>query len=156
MLARQIAIGFGIAIIFPLLVYYGVATFYPAPNRQPLVTTVAPGPNASPEERRECADQQRKQQEAFNAATKEFARVHVLVSVLLGVAAILIGAYLTLHAISTGLIFGGIFTIVWGSWSFWQYVEDWVRFLSLLTGFAILLFLGYRRVLGGRSSSGVP
>jgi len=33
MLARQIAIGFGIAVIFPLLVYYGVATFYPPPNR---------------------------------------------------------------------------------------------------------------------------
>ena len=27
MLARQLAIGFGIAIIFPLLVYYGVRTF---------------------------------------------------------------------------------------------------------------------------------
>jgi hypothetical protein len=34
MLALQIAIGFGIAIIFPLLVYYGVSTFHPAPQQQ--------------------------------------------------------------------------------------------------------------------------
>src|SRR5262249_35039958 len=33
MLAGQIAIGFGFAVIFPLLVYYGAATFYPPPNR---------------------------------------------------------------------------------------------------------------------------
>jgi hypothetical protein len=32
--ARQIAIGFGIAVIFPLLVYYGVATSDPPPHMQ--------------------------------------------------------------------------------------------------------------------------
>ena len=32
MLARQIAIGFGIAIVFPLLVYYGVASIYTPPK----------------------------------------------------------------------------------------------------------------------------
>jgi len=30
--------------------------------------------------------------------------------------------------------------------NYWQYLEDWIRFVSLLAGFAILVFVGYRRV----------
>jgi hypothetical protein len=72
----------------------------------------------------------------------------VVVATPLGVAAILIGAYLAFHAIGTGLIFGGTFTVTSGYWSYWQYLDNWVPFISLLAGFAILLFVGYRRVAG--------
>jgi len=153
MLARQIAIGFGIAIIFPLLIHYGVSTFFPPPKHQLMVTaTVAAVPaNASPEERQANEAQRRHRQEqqaAYETAAKEFARVLVIVATPLGVAAMLIGAYLSLHAIGTGLIFGGIFTVAWGYFGYWSYLEDWVRFVSLLAGFVILLFIGYRRVTG--------
>jgi len=153
MLARQIAIGFGIAMIFPLLVYYGVSTFYPPPKFNAFVTVTAfRQANPTPEQQKEYEDRQRerqKQQEAFTVAARDFARVLVIVSTPLGVAAILIGAYLKLYAIGTGLIFGGIFSVGWGYWSYWQYLDDWVRFVSLLCGFAILLYVGYRRLAGG-------
>jgi len=152
MLARQIAIGFGIAVIYPLLIYYGVATFHPAPQFQTIVTaTFSMPPNATPEQRKEfeVQRQKRKEQEAaFAAAAKEFARVHVSVSALLGVAAILIGAYLSRQAIGTGLIVGGIFSVAWGYYGYWQYLDDWIRFVSLLAGLVILLFVGYRRTAG--------
>jgi hypothetical protein len=159
MLARQIAVGFGIALIFPLLVYYGVATFYPPPKFQDIVTaTLVSQANPTPEARKELEEQRQKRQEqqlAYNAAAKDFARVLVMVSTPLGVAAIFVGAYLALHSIGTGLIFGGIFTVVWGYWSYWQYLDDWIRFVSLLAGFAILIFVGYRRIASGGASSGV-
>jgi hypothetical protein len=145
MLARQIAIGFGIAIIYPLLIFYGVATFHPAPKFQAFVTVTSSA--ATPEQRKEFEEKRREQQNAFEAAAKEFARVHIMVSTPLGVAAIFIGAYLTLHAIGTGLMFGGIFSVAWGYYGYWQYLDDWIRFVSLLAGFAILLFVGYRRVV---------
>ena len=152
MLARQIAIGFGIAMIFPLLVYYGVSTFYPPPKFNAIVTaTLYRQSNPTPEQQKEYEDRQRerqKQQEAFSAAARDFARVLVIVSTPLGVAAILIGAYLKFYAIGTGLIFGGIFAVAWGYWSYWNYLDDWMRFVSLLLGFMILLFVGYRRVAG--------
>jgi hypothetical protein len=44
------------------------------------------------------------------------------------------------------LIFGGIFAVGTGYWGYWSYLEDWVRFVSLLLGFLILLFVGYFRV----------
>jgi hypothetical protein len=158
MLARQIAIGFGIAIIFPLLVYYGVCTFVPPPKYNTFVTVNATSvpANATPEQRKEAEDrraERQKQQDAYNAAARNFARVLILVSAPLGVAAILVGAYLALHAIGTGLILGGIFTVGWGYWNYWHYLDDWLRFLSLLLGFAILLFVGYRRVGGSTAKS---
>ena len=155
MLARQLAIGFGIAIIFPLLVYYGVSTFHSAPKTQDFHRTNCPA-GASAEERKECAEKQRVERETYAAATKEFSRRLVVVATPLGVAAILIGAYLTLYAIGTGLIFGGIFSVGFGYWSYWQYLDDWVRFVSLLAGFAILLFVGYYRVSGMRADSRTP
>ena len=150
MLARQIAIGFGIAAIFPLLIYYGVSTFYPPPRYTNVVTATLVQPHdPTPEQRKEYEDrrlERKKQEDTFKAAARDFARVLVFVSTPLGVAAILIGAYVTLHSIGTGLIFGGILSVTWGYWSYWQYLDDWVRFVSLLVGFAVLLFVGYRRV----------
>jgi hypothetical protein len=157
MLARQIAIGFGIAIIFPLLVYYGVSMFHPAPKTQDFYRTICTViPTSTAEERRECAEKRRLEQEAYTAAVKEFSLRLVYFATPLGIAAILIGAYLPLYAIGTGLIFGGIFAVAFGYWGYWQYLEDWVRFTSLLVGFAILLFVGFRRVAGVRTSPSTP
>jgi hypothetical protein len=154
MLARQIAIGFGIAIIFPLLVYYGVSTFHSAPKIQSMFATRQLPVNATADERREFNDEQRQRQEAYSDAAKQFARILIIVSTPLGLAAILIGTYLTFLAVGTGLIFGGIFTVVWGYWAYWSYLDDWIRFVSLLAGFAILLFVGIRRTT--RTSIAAP
>jgi hypothetical protein len=137
-----------------LLVYYGVATIYPPPKLQYSAIDVTPlPPNATPEEREKYKDQQeqrqgerRKLKEAHDIAAKDFARHLVIISTPLGVAAILIGAYISLYAIGTGLIFGGIFSVGAGYWGYWTYLDDWVRFVSLLAGFLILLFVGYFRV----------
>jgi hypothetical protein len=156
MLARQIAIGLGIAVIFPLLVFYGVSTFHPAPKSENYFQALPPLPaNATTEQRTERFEKERAQREAFRAASKEFSRILVIVATPLGVAAILVGAYLTIHAIGTGLILGGIAAVACGYWSYWNYLEDWIRFVSLLAAFAILLFVGYRMV-AARPRSGVP
>jgi hypothetical protein len=155
MLARQIVIGFGIAIIFPLLIHYGVSTFHPAPKLESPITA-PPAPNASADERKEYFAQQQQQQQqrqkAYAEAAKEFARILVMVSTPLGVAAIFIGAYLAFQAIGTGLILGGILTVSWGYLSYWGYLDDWIRFISLLAGFAILIFVGIRRAGAARIS----
>jgi hypothetical protein len=132
MLARQIAIGFGIAVIFPLLVYYGVSSFHPAPRMADFVGNTA----------------------AFNAAAKEFSRILIYVATPLGIAAILIGSYTRLNSIGTGLIFGGIVAVALGYANHWASLDDWVRFVSLLAGFAVLLFVGYRQFAGTPAVAG--
>jgi uncharacterized membrane protein YphA (DoxX/SURF4 family) len=146
MLARQIAIGFGIAIIFPLLVYYGVRTFHPAPVMEPIPVAEQLNAQSTPEERRANQQKQRDRQDAYAAKAKDFARILIIVSTPLGIAAILIGTYLSNAAIGTGLILGGIFTVSHGYWGYWSYADDWLRFVSLLVGLAVLLFVGHHRI----------
>ena len=71
MQARRIAIAFGIAIIFPLLIYYGVATFHPAPKFQSVVTAIPVGspnttPNATPKQKKDYDEQRQKLDQAFD------------------------------------------------------------------------------------------
>ena len=146
MLARQIIVGFGIAAIFPWLIYYGLSTFYPPPKTQDYYGSVPaqpPPPTATAEERKAYAEEQQKKRDAFNTAAQSFARVLFTVSTVLGVAAIVIGANLTSHAVGTGLVLGGIFSLALGGYAPHP-VEDWIRFMSLLSGFVALLFIGYR------------
>ena len=152
MLARQIAVGLGIALLLPLLIYYGVATFYPPPQPAAPIAIVVLPPNATPEERQRYLEQQQErqkqtqeQQAAYRNAAKDFARRLIIVSMPSGLAAILIGAYIPIHAIGTGLILGGILTLAWGYWGYWTYFEDWMRFASLCAGLMVLVFVGFRR-----------
>ena len=145
MLALQIAIGFGIAVIFPLLIYYGVSTFHPAPK--PWSAGSLPS-DATDDERNKHDERRRQAQETYAAAAKSFSQVLILVATPLGLAAIGVGAFLEIHAIGVGLVLGGIAAIAFGYWTYWRYLEDWLRFVSLLAGFAVLIFVGIRLLSG--------
>src|SRR5262249_10753347 len=106
----------------------------------------APPPTATAEERRTYAEEQQKKRKSFETAAREFARVLFTVSTVLGVAAILIGAYLTSHAVGAGLVLGGIFSLALGYSGYAHHLDDWIRFTSLLAGFVALLFVGYRHI----------
>jgi hypothetical protein len=108
------------------------------------------------EERRAEQQEQQKRMEAYQAAAKDFARHLIYIATPLGTCAILVGAYLPLYAIGTRLIIGGISTVGAGYWNYWQHLTDGVRFVSLLAGFIILLFIGYYRILGGNTRAGSP
>jgi len=142
MLARQIAIGFGLAIIFPLLVYYGVRTFSPPPKWPPFEYEAQA---ATAEERRAQNEKRKVERATYNDQAKAFARVLIIASTPLGIGAILIGMLLHSASVGTGLILGGIVTVAHGYWGYWNYADDWLRFVSLLLGFGILLFVAYWR-----------
>jgi hypothetical protein len=163
MLARQISIGFGIAIMFPLLVYYGVATFDPPPQIPSMITRPTIMPNPTEAERQayrqalQAYNEQFKRAYAeYSAAQKAFVRTLMIVSTPLGVAAILIGAFIRLHSIGTGLIIGGIGAVGFGYWNYWGFLENWMRFASLLAGFVVLVFVAYRQFAVTRNSPASP
>jgi hypothetical protein len=91
----QSAIEFGIAIIFPMVIYFGVRTFHPPPKLNALRIHA---PQTTPEETQKAAGE-----------------------------------------------FGGIFSLVNGYFQYWRYLENWIRFASLLAAFAVLVFVGYAK-----------
>jgi hypothetical protein len=139
MLAKKIALGFGLAIIFPMMIHYGVSTFSPEPKFESC---------AKQEEFNKTATAQEKVQkvEARESAQKQFEKHLYMVAVPLGLVAILIGAFSRVQSIGSGLMIGGIFSITDGYINYWSHLEDWMRFLSLLAAFAILLIVGYKKI----------
>jgi len=146
MLAKKIALGFGIAIVFPMLLHYGVSTWTPQPRFDLYELQQPYNPQATPEQKaQQQAELQKKQQER-HIAEKRFQQHLFAVAVPLGLVALLVGAFLRLPAIGTGLMFGGIFSICDGYFNYWSELADVLKFVSLLIAFILLLFLGYRRL----------
>jgi len=148
MLAKKFALGFGIAVIFPVMVHYGVSTFLPSPKWQDRYsgTYYQDYSHATPEAKAKL-DQERKQREKdWNAREKRFQGVLFAVAVPLGIAAILIGSLAAIQAVGTGLMFGGIFLLLDGYCNYWSELADSMRFLSLLFAFIILMYIGYKKL----------
>ena len=146
MLAKKIALGFGIAIVFPMLLHYGVSTWTPQPKLDLYELQQPYNPQATPEEKAQRQAELQKKQEERRIAEKRFQQHLFGVAVPLGLVALLVGAFLRLPAIGTGLMFGGIFSICDGYFNYWSELADVLKFVSLLIAFILLLFLGYRRL----------
>lgn len=148
MLAKKFALGFGIAIILPMLVHYGVSTFSPRPNWRNFYNSdyYQRVRDASPEEKTRLENERKEQQKKIEEASGRFQRHLFFVAVPVGIIAIIIGALISVQAIGTGLMFGGIFTLIDGYCWYWSQLQDWMRFVSLLAAFIILIFIGYRKL----------
>ena len=152
MLAKKFTLGFGIAIVLPLLVHYGVSTFSHAPNRQDYYSTdyYARCQNATPAEKAKLEQERSQREKEFRAQTKRFQRHLFFVATPIGIIAIIFGSLTAVQAVGTGLMFGGIFTVTEGYCWYWSELEDWMRFMSLLVAFIVLLFIGYRKLAGSK------
>jgi hypothetical protein len=146
MLAKKIALGFGIAVVFPLLIHYGVSTFVYSPKWQDYQVRSVFDPYASAADKARREVEQEKKQEEYKASEKYFEKRLFAVAVPFGLIALVAGAFLSLPALGTGLMFGGIFSIGDGYFNYWSELTDALKFGSLLVTFALLLFLSYRRL----------
>lgn len=149
MLAKKFALGFGIAIILPMLVHYGVSTFSPQSQRRDYSYQAGyyqRMQKATPEEKAKLEQEREKRDNEFRNNEKRFQRSLFFVAVPVGIVTIILGSLNPIQAIGTGLMFGGIFTLVDGYCWYWSELQDWMRFLSLLVAFVILIFIGYRQL----------
>ena len=148
MLAKKIALGFGIAIILPMMIHYGVSTFSHAPKWEERYEAnyYQNYQNATPEQKVKLDKARQDKEKTWKQKEKIFQTNLFFVAVPLGIASIIIGAILPIQAIGTGLMFGGIFSITEGYMCYWSELQDWMRFLSLLVAFAVLIFIGYRKL----------
>ena len=69
-----------------------------------------------------------------------------VVAVPLGLITLVVGAFLSVPAIGTGLMFGGIFSVFDGYFNYWSELSAQLKFFSLLAAFIVLLIVGYRKL----------
>ena len=147
-LVKKIALSIGIVIVFPMMVYYGVDTFSPAPKYADYQVKDYYDilQHGTEEQKKVAKTKQDKLDKERDAKYKEFERTMFFVSVPLGLAAIIIGAFLGAQAIGTGLMLGGIICISEGYIIYWENLESVYRFISLVLGFIVLLVVGFLKI----------
>ena len=151
MLAKKFALAFGVAVIFPMLVHYGVSTYSPAPkweNYRDTSYDYEKYRKATDEEKVKLDQERRQRDDERRRHEKRFQRHLFFVATPVGILAIIFGSLTPVQAVGTGLMFGGIFTVTEGYCLYWSELADWMRFLSLLVTFVILIFIGYRKLAG--------
>jgi len=148
MLAKKFALGFGIAIILPMLVHYGVSTFSPAPKWEDRYNYYSSNnyQNATSAEKAKIDKERKEADKIWREKEKIFQKNLFFVAVPVGILTIVLGAFAPIQAIGTGLMFGGIFILTEGYLFYWSELQDWMRFLSLLAAFIVLIYVGYRKL----------
>ena len=163
MLARKIILGFGFAVLMPMLIHYGIDVFAPMPSwREEASSSHYQQLNRLREDERRATsdgertriraqiDQLQNQQDARNtgrqAQQEQSGRIHFFVGAPLGILVTLLGSFVRAQAIGGGLMLGGIFTFTGGCAWYWADLSRPGRFAVLLVAFAVLLWVGYQRL----------
>src|SRR5438132_3310371 len=137
-LAKQFAVGFGIAVLLPMTVWYGVRLFHPPPDRgeyfpeEKYGAAPAPLPPAGEaghtDPKAEKARTERaERQERFEEAERLHYRSMFFVAYPVGLLAIAGGGLLRVQAVGAGLMFAGLFTLGPGCYSYWDKMGDGMR-----------------------------
>lgn len=148
MLARKIILGFGFAVLLPMLIHYGIEVFSPSPEwkEYQVQNYHERHQRASPEEQERLEAERNRLEDQREAAQKRWSQTHFFVGVPIGIAITLLGSLIRVQAVGGGLMLGGIFTFTEGCWWYWEPLSRLGRFLVLLVAFGVLLWIGYQRL----------
>src|SRR3989338_7080135 len=83
-------------------------------------------------------------QQNYNKARNIYFRNVFIISGIVGIIVIIIGAILNLTSISAVLFGGGVLKIIYGTTNYWSELADWARFIILGIALAVLIYLGYK------------
>lgn len=83
-------------------------------------------------------------QENYDKARNIYFRNVFIISGIVGIIVIVVGAVLHLTSVSAGLFGGGVLTIIYGTMNYWSELADWARFIILGIALAVLIYLGYK------------
>ena len=85
-------------------------------------------------------------QDAYDARRESHGRVSFTILVILGLLSVVAGAFaLKVEAVGSGIMGGGVLTLIYGTIRFWGSIEDYVRLAILGIALGVLIWLGYRR-----------
>ena len=146
MLARKIILGFGFAVVLPLLVHYGIEAFHPSVPTPEVRRLRQREEQSTGDEKVQLRDQRERMEAELRTQERASSRLHFFVGVPLGVAVTVVGSLVGAQAIGGGLMLGGIFTFSEGCFYRWADLEPVGRFLVLLVAFAVLPWIGWQRL----------
>lgn len=148
MLAKKIALAFGIAIVFPSMIHFGVGVVNKNPSWQEYQVEdyYEKYQNATPEEKEKLSKDKKQLAKERKDQTKRFQMTLFFVAVPLGLIVLILGAFLPFRAIGAGLMFAGIFSICDGYFNYWSEISDILKFISSFCAFITLVIIGLLKI----------
>lgn len=146
-MGKRIILGIGIAVIFTMVVFYGIYTFYSEPERGNYVTiTYKQVKNARGEEKAALEKKREEQLEQWHNVHDRWSRNVFFVCLPIGLIALIVGIRLKVQPVSGGLMGGGILTLIGGTGFYWEHVEELGKFIALGVILIFLIWLGYKKL----------
>ena len=146
MRARLFALGFAVAILFPVAAHFTIYMFSPPPKEEDYglgtYSYQVESQSGTKEERLAKAKEEDQKQKAFDAANKREARTLFYGIYPIALAALIVGTFLRAAAVGTGLIFAGILCLADSCYSSWDIVPGWVSLGSVILATLIVLVIG--------------
>lgn len=154
---KKFALGSAVAMVFPVMVYYGIETFAERPFYSDYITMGEQwkwdnSVDRNSEEFKQKQIEYNKQKQAYDDAVESRANIAFIVWIVFGVAAIAGGIFLTIPAVSTGFMWGGTFSALIGYMEYFVYMSDAVIFTSAvlaIVGFVIMAYKKFGKSLEG-------
>jgi len=150
--AKQLGVWLGIAVLLPLVAYFGTAAFSPPPDGEEFARVQArlneelvAAP--APEKDKLRAEIDRRLKENTDAE-RAFARRVFLVAYPVGLIGFAIGLFVPVQAVGAGLMFGGIAALADGCYTSWDVIGRWLRVGSLVVALLAVIILGLWRFRG--------
>lgn len=142
--AKNFAIGFAIAVILPCVVHYGVMSFSFAAKygscseRQHLEQEGVKDPDA-PANKAVASALKAEYQKGRGIFNKHL----FYIAVPAGIFSVAAGLMIPIPGIGTGFMFGGLLTLLYGFFTYWDDLPVQVRFVSLLFGLILFVVIGW-------------
>ena len=84
--------------------------------------------------------------EEFEEENEKYSGVVFIVAIIIGLIALVSGIALNVPSVSSGLMGGGILTILYGTIRYWFGLPDFARFILLGITLGILICVGYKKL----------
>lgn len=138
---KEVLIGLIIGIVLLMFLVFGAKLIYETPNYDDYCNY------SWIYEKNDTILQNQLYQECnskFEIANENYSKNLFILSIIVGVL-IIVGSvvFININSISGGLMLGSLMYLIYGTGSYWRYMNDWIRFVILGVALGILIYIGY-------------
>jgi len=138
---KEILLGLIIAVVFLMFCVFGTKLIYDTPKYEDYCDY-----NTINEKNDTVlqADMYKECSENYDLANKDYSKNMFILSLVFGILVIIICTiFIEISSISGGLMFGSLMFIVYGTGRYWNYMDDFMRFIILGISLGILIYVSY-------------
>jgi len=142
---KNLVLGIGIIVVFGLVLWQGIETFYPSPQYEDFCPQDLPNPEPYDDEDLKDISAYRECMEQYDTERNAHSKVVFIIAFIVGIITIIIGyKILSVEPVGSTLIGSGVWSLFWGTVQNWRNFSNLPRFLLLLAALVLLILLAIK------------